>query len=60
MELTNDELNLCRQWFDAVQDLNPQYLEPSDFVLAKKIYEQLGMRVPDSINSKAPQPCACP
>lgn len=49
MNLTRDELELCRQWFDAVQDVNPEYLQPSDFVLAKKIHELLGMRVPHSI-----------
>lgn len=53
MELTKDELELCRQWFDAVQDLNPRYLEMPDYFLARKIYSNLGMRVPESIASKA-------
>ena len=43
------ELDLTRQWFDAVQDIHPGYLQHDDFALAKKIYDQLGMRVPDSI-----------
>lgn len=52
MELTDAELELCRQWFDAVQDLNLGYLDRPDYFLAKKIYHRLGMRVPESISSK--------
>lgn len=37
MELTNEELNLARQWFNAVDDLSPKYLEQSDRDLAVKI-----------------------
>jgi hypothetical protein len=44
MNLTNEELDLARQWFDAVQDMNPAYLEQKDRDLAQKIYAQLGMR----------------
>lgn len=47
--LTLDELELCRQWFDSVQDTNPAYLEQKDYALAKKLYERLGCRVPNSI-----------
>jgi hypothetical protein len=43
------ELERVRQWFNAVQDLNESYLEQEDFILAKKIYEQLAMRVSNSI-----------
>lgn len=46
---TKEELDLVRQWFDAVQDLNPAYLEKADYVLAKRVYEALGHRVPSSI-----------
>ena len=35
--LTASELNLIRQWFNAVKDLNPAYLTPADYALAKKI-----------------------
>lgn len=49
MELEAVDLDLCRQWFDAVQDLSPAYLEQRDYLLAKKLYEALDMRVPHSI-----------
>lgn len=49
MELMAEELELVRQWFNAVQDLNPHYLEKSDYELARKIYQRLGIRVPSSI-----------
>jgi hypothetical protein len=42
-------LDTFRQWFDAVQDLNPAYLSPADYQLARVVYEQLGMRVPHSV-----------
>jgi hypothetical protein len=54
IKLTQEELDLTRQWFNAVQDLNPKYLEPADYVLAKRIYEALGMRVPSSITENVP------
>lgn len=44
-----DQIELFRQWFDAVQDLNSIYLEPKDYRLAKHLYELLGMRVNSSI-----------
>lgn len=49
MDFTDESLELTRQWFDAVQDLNPGYLTVDDYHLARSIYENLGMRVPDSI-----------
>jgi hypothetical protein len=52
MTLTGQELDLMRQWFDAVQDLNPDYLEAADYEMAAKIYKKLGMRVPNSIADK--------
>ena len=48
-KFTEEQLNLIREWFDSVQDINPDYLEPKDYALAKIIYEQLNMRVPSSI-----------
>ena len=52
MQLSNEELDLTRQWFDAVQDLNPKYLEPKDFALARQLYEHLGFRVPNSLKQQ--------
>lgn len=46
------DLELFRQWFDCVQDISPQYLKMADFKLAKKIYEKLDLRVPNSINDQ--------
>ena len=43
MELNRYELNLIRQWFNAVQDLSPEYLEQKDDKLAEKIHLALGM-----------------
>lgn len=37
MTLTTDELNLLRQWYNAVCDLAPEYLEAPDHVLGKRI-----------------------
>lgn len=50
-QLTTEELNLARQWFNAVQDLNPGYLDQADYSLAAKIHEALGVRVPNSIST---------
>lgn len=44
MEFTKDEINLLRQWYNAVQDLSPEYLEPKDHELAAKILTALGMK----------------
>ncbi len=35
--LSPEDVNLVRQWFNAVQDLNPGYLEQADFQLAQRI-----------------------
>jgi len=50
LPLTQEELDLCRQWFNFLQDTNAEYLEPSDYLLAEKVYKQLNMRVPNSIS----------
>jgi hypothetical protein len=50
MDLTIEDLELIRQWFDSVQDTNGGYLDADDYRLAKRIYEHLGVRVPNSIN----------
>ena len=55
MDEINADANLYRQWFDAVQDTNPGYLEPADYVAAVALYALLGMRVPNSIKEKLPR-----
>ena len=37
MELSKKELNLIREWFDAIADLNQNYLEPKDESLYQRI-----------------------
>jgi hypothetical protein len=46
---TRAEIDLFRQWFDNVQDVNPAYLTDSDYALAARLYLALDMRVPNSI-----------
>lgn len=52
LELRPAEVDLIRQWFDAAQDLNEDYLKPDDYALARKIYKRLGRRVPSSITGE--------
>jgi hypothetical protein len=47
--LKNSDLNICRQWFDSVHDVNPVYLTLEDFKIAEKLYQRTGIRVPESI-----------
>lgn len=49
VSMSAQQLEIVQQWFGAVQDLNPGFLEQRDYELAARIYEALGMRVPDSI-----------
>lgn len=51
--LDEQELDLVRQWFNALQDLNPKYLEKQDFELAVQIHEALGAKVPLSVREGA-------
>jgi hypothetical protein len=37
------------QWFNAVQDLNPAFLDAEDGKLAVTLLKQLGRRVPDRV-----------
>jgi hypothetical protein len=46
------DANLCRQWFDALQDVHPKYLVLQDYELAARLYMQCGMRIPNGIGSK--------
>ncbi|NLP43262.1 MAG: hypothetical protein GX351_01415 [Peptococcaceae bacterium] len=41
MEFRIEELDIIRQWYDAVQELNPKYLEERDAALYIKIIEEL-------------------
>lgn len=38
---SKEELNLFRQWFNAVEDLSPAYLEKSDCDLYRKVMEMM-------------------
>lgn len=53
MQLGQGELETIRQWFDSVHDVTPAYLQQRDYELAKRIYERLGWRVPESIKGGA-------
>ncbi len=41
MQLTKEEINLIRQWFNAVQDLNDKYLKKADHKLYEKMLENI-------------------
>lgn len=49
MNISKEDLNLIRQWFNSVQDVIPTYLEPDDYRLAHKVYLALDMKVPNSV-----------
>ena len=51
--LTVEELELCRQWFDCVQDVHSGYLKDYDYALGKKLYEILNMRAPHRVRDAA-------
>lgn len=38
---SKEELNLFRQWFNAIEDLSPAYLEKSDCNLYRKVMEMM-------------------
>lgn len=44
VELSTEECDLVRQWFNCVQDANRRYLGQADYALAVKIYESLGCK----------------
>ena len=52
MTFNNFEVNLMRQWFNALQDICPEYLIYGDYALAVRLHEQLGMQVPDGVLEK--------
>ena len=43
MKLTDEELNRVRQWFNAMEDMAPGYVEEADRALYRKVIESLGM-----------------
>jgi len=43
MNPSKEELSLVREWFNSVVDLNKAYLESRDYLLAEKIYSELGL-----------------
>lgn len=53
LSFTKADTNLMREWFDAVLDLNPDYLEEKDFRLAKKLYSESELRTPNEVLEKA-------
>lgn len=52
VSLSRDEADLCRQWFNAIQDLNPRYPYTDDFLLARKLHDALGIPVPELLSGK--------
>jgi hypothetical protein len=48
-DLSGFDLDMIRQWFNAVQDVAPGYLEQRDFELAARIHRSLHLPVPRSI-----------
>ncbi|EMT5435822.1 hypothetical protein WMR10_001371 [Stenotrophomonas maltophilia] len=52
LSLSKAEASLTRQWFDHAQDTaTAGYLGTADYVLAARLYEIEGMRVPNSIKA---------
>ena len=44
MELSKDEIDRLRQWYNAVEDMAPEYLEEADLALYLKIMRVLGLK----------------
>lgn len=43
---TKAEVDLFRQWFNAIQDLDGGFLEDADYALAAKVAEFLALKPP--------------
>lgn len=54
MELEPEDIKRAIQWFHAVEDLNPAYLEPEDRALAERLKEAFAFETPQARNLKAP------
>lgn len=48
MKFNKNEINLLRQWFNSIQDLNQPYLKKEDYIVYLKIMKELKMRPSDS------------
>lgn len=56
LDLTRQEADLLRQWFNAYQDLNGGALEADDYRLADRIYVALGLATPVKGSARHPRP----
>ena len=45
-KFSKDQVDLFRQWFNAVEDVAPSYLDTRDHALAKLVYDMLGRHKP--------------
>ena len=50
LEFTKEQVELFREWFDAVQDLNPASLKKGAYALGTELSDRLGPRVPNSLS----------
>lgn len=49
LALSGFDLDMVRQWFNAVQDAAPRYLEQRDYELAARVHQALGLPIPLSV-----------
>jgi hypothetical protein len=53
MIITLDDADRCRQWFDAICDVNPEFLDSEDYRLGLSLYDACGMRPSDKLQKDA-------
>lgn len=53
MLITLDDADRLRQWFDAICDVNPQFLDSEDYRLGLSLYDACGMRPSDKLQKDA-------
>ena len=46
-----NDLNLFREWFNALYDVRPDFLE-EDFILFVKLHKSLNIKIPKKINEE--------
>lgn len=46
---TSKSKQVFLQWFTSLQDVNPEFLEIGDYLLAIDLYKQTGQRIPNSV-----------
>ena len=56
MQLLPTEIDIIRQWFDAVHDLNPNYLQKADNILYLKILDEYNPP-PNQVNTTEAKEC---